>query len=908
MSSRSTLSGTPRASADITRQRNTGASTSGAPAQPLGIYDRFTGARNAIKDLIEHTAWTSNCSSAKQSLLQTVNTMADIPENIAQLSAGETVAAEDYMGALERVLGRLNAASAKYGRKGAGKRDKLKHSFAHLDRFGGNDVLNACRTEIEAAVKAFLDRHETQPTDASPQNVPSNSRGNKAKGKSSLSTKLTIAKTTFNTVEAVSGTIPVVGTYIGAAAKVGAMIVDMWKGLDSNEEAAKGLEARMATLAKDLEYFESKPRENQNEQTNERVRNLQLLVHRFFFEPGHRSDRPFRQLKLVEEEIQGLKSTDAFTGAFLSRDNAETLKGFQEQIKAIQDELHGLVIFDMNALLNQLYTISHGTDQNVKKLYNLSRGTDHNVKELYAVQMNAERRALLDRPGVGDYGEEGHMVEDALCLGETRKEILERIAEWIQNTSAERVLWISGMAGRGKSTIASTVAHRCDNRSALGLFHFRRGQTALERRLVVSLAKQLESNGTSEIKSAILGAIAETDALPNNLEQQFQFLLVNTLKDHPPTSPPVLLVVDALDECKDSNYVTSFIRLIDKYSSSLPPNVRFVLTTRPEPPILNLLRSKRWRTEDLDQSKEVNRDLETFIRSELSKIREQNDGLSTNWPPPDSIQKLVALSGGLFQWAKTAMIYIADGEVEYRLNNLLKDSSKLQGLDNLYQTILSHAFEKAQEIDLLRRALAILIASPYPISLETLTYLLHDEMISCGMTGGVGAHRILRNEVFRNVKSLLTIPAEPSGQVQLMHTSIRDLLTDPERCGAETLYFIDLRHAHGKLTRDCFRLMEQDLKRNICNLLDLSVPNSNADVQTRVTSAVPSGLQYCCRSWATHLVTANESEGKGEKPQVSVMLEAFSKTKLMYWLEVMSLIGHGREAILMAKQVKDWMK
>ncbi|KAG8901506.1 hypothetical protein FRC00_006657, partial [Tulasnella sp. 408] len=41
--------------------------------------------------------------------------------------------------------------------------------------------------------------------------------------------KLEVARTTFETIEAVSGTIPVVGSYVGAGAKVGLAVVKMVK-------------------------------------------------------------------------------------------------------------------------------------------------------------------------------------------------------------------------------------------------------------------------------------------------------------------------------------------------------------------------------------------------------------------------------------------------------------------------------------------------------------------------------------------------------------------------------------------------------------------------------------------------------------------------------------------------------
>ncbi|KAG8937454.1 hypothetical protein FRC00_005412, partial [Tulasnella sp. 408] len=82
--------------------------------------------------------------------------MAAIPDNIVKLSSGEKAAAEGYIVVLEHVLQRLTAASAKYGRTDARKRDNAISSWAQLDRIGGIQVLNACRAEIETAGKHFL--------------------------------------------------------------------------------------------------------------------------------------------------------------------------------------------------------------------------------------------------------------------------------------------------------------------------------------------------------------------------------------------------------------------------------------------------------------------------------------------------------------------------------------------------------------------------------------------------------------------------------------------------------------------------------------------------------------------------------------------------------------------------------
>lgn len=349
MNNQSTLSRTPRGSFNIARQGNTPLSAQGTP-QPLSI-DEPPDVKNAIIELVKNTVWPSKSSKAQQSLLRAINNAVDIPATTAQLPAGEKEAMEGYIRALGQVHERLKEASTKHGRKQSRKRDKLKGLFR-----GSKGDDNCVRTlqDCQAAVEAAGDRLKTtQPTAASSQNVLSSGQANHAKGDSQLSQALTTAKAIFTAVEAFSGPIPVAGQYIGGAAKLGLAIVDMWKGMDSNADAAKTLESRMATLADHLKYFESQPREDQKEETSNKIRNLQL------------------QLELVEKEIKALDSKGALSKAFFSRDNAESLKEFQEQVKTAENELHLLISLGTNAVVNKLYTTSLDTNDVVNKLHDV---------------------------------------------------------------------------------------------------------------------------------------------------------------------------------------------------------------------------------------------------------------------------------------------------------------------------------------------------------------------------------------------------------------------------------------------------------------------------------------------------------------------------------------------------------
>ncbi|KIO18428.1 hypothetical protein M407DRAFT_62274, partial [Tulasnella calospora MUT 4182] len=168
------------------------------------------------------------------------------------------------------------------------------------------------------------------------------------------------------------------------------------------------------------------------------------------------------------------------------------------------------------------------------------------------------------------------------CFPGTRVEILERIDSWIGNSS-DRVLWIRGMAGRGKSTIASTVLHSWRCRASCAIFHFRRGQNTLNSRIVCALARQLATSLVPQVKDAVLDGVEKNeDIADQRLKEQFETLFVAPFTQLDTQAHPILIIVDALDECDNLNDAIDFVRLIDRHSAAFGANVKFLLTSRPE--------------------------------------------------------------------------------------------------------------------------------------------------------------------------------------------------------------------------------------------------------------------------------------------------------------------------------------
>lgn len=489
-------------------------------------------------------------------------------------------------------------------------------------------------------------------------------------------------------------------------------------------------------------------------------------------------------------------------------------------------------------------------------------------------------------------------------------DILARINDWVgAGKSSERLLWLRGTAGRGKSAIASTVAYKWKEQKApCALFHFRRGQTALSTRLVRALARQLICGGTTEVREAILEVIrSNRDVATMSMGDQFRILLVESLQKLEPDSLPILLVVDALDECEDPDYALRFLKTIARYTSSIPANVKFLVTSRPEDRLVRALQRREWRAEDLDQAPETTNDIALFLRSGLSEIRTEHC-LDEDWPSERAVDCLTRFSQGLFQWAHTVIKYIGERMPEHRLSEVIETPNGWNGLDDLYHQILTKAFSglkvAVKEDELLCRVLGIIVASPYPVSLKIIAYLCadHDVLAKHKQDKGI---EVLRGQILVDLASMLSIPTSSSDPIQFTHTSIRDLLIDAMRCDQKP-YFIDVSRHHHNIAFRCFLLMERDLKKNICDLNDLSKPNSDPQVQEYIQKHVPKGLEYCCQSWSRHLIDGWQVDPSANN--IIFGLKQFSKTKVMCWLEVMSLIQGVREGGAIAREVSKWLQ
>lgn len=132
----------------------------------------------------------------------------------------------------------------------------------------------------------------TSPPTPEVSQVSSVGRG-KEKGSSLRGELLNGANKVFKFAEGVSGTLPVVGSYVGAVAKVGLTVVEMvqvsgcgiktvsssshrrFKAMDDNDETVERLGGHVCRLSSILERFRNQPRQAETGQTANGMEELQ---------------------------------------------------------------------------------------------------------------------------------------------------------------------------------------------------------------------------------------------------------------------------------------------------------------------------------------------------------------------------------------------------------------------------------------------------------------------------------------------------------------------------------------------------------------------------------------------------------------------------------------------------------
>ncbi|KZP29374.1 WD40 repeat-like protein, partial [Athelia psychrophila] len=485
----------------------------------------------------------------------------------------------------------------------------------------------------------------------------------------------------------------------------------------------------------------------------------------------------------------------------------------------------------------------------------------------------------------------------ASCLAGTREDLLKEIIDWLITPSeGQNVLWLHGAAGLGKSTLANSIAKHFRGRRQQGAYLFFDRNAPLESnpaRVIRTLAYQLAEHDQA-IKTAISLAMEKDPQLTSELlSTQFTSLLMNPLSAASrEITGPVIIVLDALDECGDAESRRALLTLLSDELAKLPRQFRFLIISRPDADIERAFKSAgHMHAIDLSMSAS-NADVLLYIKHEMGQIyssRRSYDELPLGWPSLLEVQRLAAFAAGLFIWAATAMKFLrqTDDPVEC-LSSLLGHDREVFTLDELYKTALMSASEwKPGKVNnAFRQVLGLIVIGQIPLTNATISELLGFE--DSGKQCRIALRRLG-----------CVIQWSEGKPARTFHKSFPDYLTDRSRCSAEP-WFVDVQAHHRALTIHSFRLMKSQLRFNICNLTNSHLLNKGVpDLPARIQSSIPESLSYACRFWMDHL----EQTPTGDSVILTLILEFFEH-QFLCWLEVLSLLQHIPTAAIALNRVK----
>lgn len=464
------------------------------------------------------------------------------------------------------------------------------------------------------------------------------------------------------------------------------------------------------------------------------------------------------------------------------------------------------------------------------------------------------------------------------CLKGTRKEYLEQIMAFLSDVTYPNILWLTGAAGAGKSTIAVTAYDKCGARGCPPAYIFFEREKGDPNSVIRTVAYTLASDHPLTIGQHILEVLGQNKSICNaDPNDQFQKLLLEPLRAaSADVVGPIVIILDALDECGSAEQRRDLLRLLTVNFIELPRNVRILVTSRPEGDIMEeLLRTDRIRRIGLKHdSNESKRDVDFYIHQEIQKALNVTELEGNGWN--EKLQFLCNAADGLFIWASTA-IKMLDGPVKMRerkLQRLVDDVGSVGGgIDTLYGTALEES-GIWKDRDLRDAGTAILRF--ILVSKETVS--------GPGIAGLLELEEDTADAVLSQLRSLVLY--EPGQSVRLHHASFADYLLSTERSGGKPWHISEAK-AKWIVTERCFDIMAEKLRFNICNIESSFRLNSEVPgLEGRIANEVPSHLNYACRFWSVHMC---ELEKRDNLDRVRDKLRLFMKEKLLYWLEVLSL-------------------
>ncbi|KIJ51922.1 hypothetical protein M422DRAFT_26282 [Sphaerobolus stellatus SS14] len=449
----------------------------------------------------------------------------------------------------------------------------------------------------------------------------------------------------------------------------------------------------------------------------------------------------------------------------------------------------------------------------------------------------------------------------SICQPGTRGWILTKIQEWITREGPP-VLWLYGPAGAGKSTIAQTIAEQCDDRKNLAFSYFfsqrnanRNDLTKFMPTFAYELVRTLPSLGTS-VREVIR---RDPSIFGQRLKLQANALIVEPLKAVSKQIPRMVVVIDGLDEYSDDTGklpLENLVRVLVGAIKDMPFCIFFA--SRPESYINAIFKHPQLHVEIMEiplRDWETTLDVFNYLRTELSRVREDKQIQVLPWPLEGDLWTLVGKSEGIFIYVSTLVKFVGAWNCN-SIKRLQEAMESHNGLDSLFTQVLDSAKEHPDFLFVL----GIIMFLRGPLKLQELALFLKWSTydIQSALEGSL---------------SILYVPEGDDDVIRPYHASLQDFLND---LGRSSNHFLDPATNHKTLFHTSATLILED---------------------TDFFTESGQSIYYAYRNWCYHLCSLTNDN-----------ITSVDRTTIVALMEGMSQVCNARLARLKSHEVvKRWL-
>ncbi|GLI73288.1 hypothetical protein PoHVEF18_001503 [Penicillium ochrochloron] len=423
--------------------------------------------------------------------------------------------------------------------------------------------------------------------------------------------------------------------------------------------------------------------------------------------------------------------------------------------------------------------------------------------------------------------------------------------EWLKKDSGP--LLVSADPGCGKSVLAKyLIDHALPRSTTICYFFFKEHDQNTVRQALCALIHQLFSQKPSLIDHAVPRFRKDGQGLINSTRSLWA-VLENAVKD--PQAGPVVLVIDAIDECVEPDFENLVENVKSQFGSDQigHSHLKCLLTSRPYEQVLSkfnyLLRAfPNIHIPGEKESEIISQEVNRVIRYRVDQLAEEKR------LPGEIKRRLIArlleISHRTYLWVYLVFDYL-------KVTGFTKTATGVDSAIGTLPKTVNDAYEqilkKSKEPPSARRALSIILAANRPLTLSEMNIAMNIQQTSQSI------HKLDLEEGRDFEQSLRRwcglFVSIHYGKIYFLHQTAREfLLADfgsptPVPSGLQWHHSITARQAHTILATACVRYLE------FFNSDVRLPPGANGETSNSID--IKAFLDYSAGTWGAHFREAD---------------------------------------------------